>query len=152
VTITVQGQEQDFNKWSFEANTGFGKPISPFAPKYFSSKNNTYFAFTKLNHFDVGARYMMSPYFGVRAGLTYVSISNASGSNSLPFETQLTELNLQGVVNMGHLLHFDQFTSRLGLLAHMGLQVNKLDIKKVKIQGIQIWMADLLLELLLNLN
>jgi len=135
ITLPAHGQEQDFNKWSIEANIGFGKPISPFAPKYFSSKNNTYFAFTKLNHFDVGARYMLSPYFGVRAGFTHVSISNASGSNSLPFETQLTEVNLQGVVNMGHLLHFDQFTSRLGLLAHMGLQVNKLAIKKSKNPG-----------------
>jgi len=134
-TPFIWGQEQDFNKWSVEVNTGFGKPITPFGPKFYSSKNNTYFAFNKLNHFDVGARYMLSPYFGMRLGLTYVSISNASGSNSLPFETQLTEVNFQAVVNMGHVLHFNQFTSRLGLLAHMGPQISKLAIKKSKNPG-----------------
>ncbi len=127
---SAKAQEQDFNKWSIEASTGFGKPISPFAPKYFSSKNNTYFAFNKINHFDIGTRYMISPYFGIRMGVTYVNITNASGSNSLPFETELYKIDIQGVINMGHVLNFDQFTSRLGLLAHFGLQFSKLKIKE----------------------
>ena len=41
----AKAQAQSFNKWSIEANAGFGKPISPFAPNYFSSNKNTYFAF-----------------------------------------------------------------------------------------------------------
>ena len=66
----AKAQAQSFNKWSIEANAGFGKPISPFAPNYFSSNKNTYFAFNKINHFDVGTRYMFSAYFGIRTGLT----------------------------------------------------------------------------------
>lgn len=126
----AKAQEESFNKWSIEANTGFGKPISPYSPNYFSSNDNTYFAFNKINHFDIGARYMYSTYFGIRMGVTYVSITNAAGSNSLDFENELYKIDLQGVINMGHILKFNQFTSRLGLLAHLGPQISKLKIKK----------------------
>ncbi len=126
----AKAQAQSFNKWSIEANTGFGKPISPFAPNYFSSNKNTYFAFNKINHFDIGTRYMFSAYFGIRSGLTYVSITNASGSGSLPFENELYKIDFQGVINVGHMLNFDQFTSRLGLLAHLGPQISRLKIKE----------------------
>jgi len=127
---SAKAQEESFNKWSIEANTGFGKPISPYAPKYFSSNDNTYFAFNKINHFDIATRYMLSTYFGIRMGVTYVSITNAAGSNSEPFENELYKMDFQGVINMGNLLKFNQFTSRLGLLGHLGPQISKLKIKK----------------------
>ena len=127
---TAKAQEQNFNKWSIEANAGFGKPISPFAPNYFSSNDNTYFAFNKINHFDIGTRYMFSAYFGIRSGVTYVSITNASGSISKPFENQQYKIDFQGVINMGHILNFDQFTYRLRLLAHLGPQMSILKIKE----------------------
>ena len=132
---SAKAQEQYFNKWSIEANIGFGKPISPYSPNYFSSNNDTYFAFNKFNHFNIVSRYMLSPYFGVRAGMTYVTISNSSASSSLPFETELYKMDVQGVINLGHLLNFDQFTSRLGLLAHMGPQISKLIIKEGQNSG-----------------
>ena len=126
----AKAQAQSFNKWSIEANAGFGKPISPFRPNYFSSNKNTYFAFNKINHFDVGTRYMFSAYYGIRMGLTYVSITNASGSGSKTFENELYKIDFQGVINMGHMLNFNEFTSRLGLLAHLGPQISRLKIKE----------------------
>ncbi|MFM2212849.1 MAG: hypothetical protein RL427_112 [Bacteroidota bacterium] len=127
---TVRSQEQDFNKLSVEANFGFGKPITPYAPKYFSSKDNSYFAFNAVNHFDVGVRYMFSSRFGLRFGVESVAIKNASGSSSLPFETQLYRTSVQGVMNLGRVLQFDEFTSRIGLLVHGGLQVSRLKVEE----------------------
>ena len=132
---SAKAQVQNFNKWSIEANTGFGKPISPYTPQYFSSNNDTYFAFNKFNHFDIGTRYMFSTYFGIRMGVTYVSVANAAGSSSESFENELYKIDFQGVINMGHVLNFDQFTSRLGLLAHFGPQINKLKIKEGDFAG-----------------
>jgi OOP family OmpA-OmpF porin len=73
---------------------------------------------------------MFSAYFGIRMGLTYVSITNASGSGSEIFENELYKIDFQGVINMGHMLNFNEFTSRLGLLAHLGPQISRLKIKE----------------------
>ena len=133
--ISANAQVQNFNKWSIEANTGFGKPITPYTPGYFSSNDDTYFAFNKINHFNIGTRYMFSTYFGIRMGVTYVSIANAAGSSSNLFENEFYKIDFQGVINMGHVLNFDQFTSKLGLLAHFGPQINKLNIKEGDFAG-----------------
>jgi len=117
---------QDFNKFSIETNIGFGKPIAPFDSQYFSSKDNSYFHINSINHYDIGVRYMFSSRLGLRFGIESVAIKNASGSNSLPFKTHLYRLSWQGVVNLGTILHFDEISSRIGLLAHGGLQMSRL--------------------------
>lgn len=118
--------EKEYNRWSVELNAGQNKAAAPFAPEYYSSNPNKYFNFSGVNHFDIGARYMLSNYFGFKFDAGYDQIKNLSGSGSLPFETNQYRFALQGLVNMARVLKFEDFTSRYGLLFHSGLQVSRL--------------------------
>jgi len=104
-------QMEEYNRWSIDINTGTTKPTGPYTSGY---KMNTF----DLNHVDLGARYMLNNKFGVKADLGYDKLKNASGS--LPFESDYYRVNLQGVVNLGRVLNFENWTERFNVLAHAG--------------------------------
>lgn len=123
-------QEEDsnaplFNRWSVEVNFGQNKPVRPFSEGYYSSDPTKYFNFSEVNHFDLGVRYMFSNAFGLKMDYARDQFSEQLGAGSLPFDTELNRVGIQGVMNLGHLLRFDNFTNRIGLLAHAGVQVSQ---------------------------
>ena len=120
--------EKDFNTWSLEVNVGMNNAIKPFTSGYSASNESKFFS-TSINHFDIGVRYMLTPKFGLKLDLANDKIENASGGSSLPFETQQYRLGLQGIMNVGRLMGFDDFTHTLGLLIHAGVQVSTLTPK-----------------------
>jgi len=120
--------EKDFNTWSLEVNVGMNNAIKPFTSGYSASNESKFFS-TSINHFDIGVRYMLTPKFGFKLDLANDKIENASGGSSLPFETQQYRLGLQGIMNVGRLMGFDDFTHTLGLLIHAGVQVSTLTPK-----------------------
>ena len=123
----VEKKEKDlYNNWSIELSAGQNRPLSNFAPGYFTSKPNSYFYFNGIEHYDFGVRYMFSPLFGLKADLAYDEIKNQSGSGSLEFNLKQYRLGIQGVMNFSRLLKFETFTKRIGLLAHGGVQFSKL--------------------------
>ncbi|WP_396169345.1 OmpA family protein [Flavobacterium sp.] len=115
-----------YNHWSIELNVGQNRPIRPFSSGYYTSKPNTYFYFNGIEHYDLGARYMFSNLFGVKADLGYDEIKNQAGSGSLEFNLKQYRLGIQGVMNFSRLLRFESFTKRIGLLVHGGFQFSKL--------------------------
>lgn len=117
-----------FNTWSVEINAGMNNAIAPFGDNY-SASNESKFMNTSINHFDLGLRYMLTSKFGIKLDVANDKISNASGSSSLPFETQQYRLGLQGVINAGKLMGFDEFTKTIGLLIHGGVQASLLTPK-----------------------
>lgn len=117
-----------FNTWSVEINAGMNNAIAPFSDNY-SASNESKFMNTSINHFDLGLRYMLTSKFGIKLDVANDKISNASGSSSLPFETQQYRLGLQGVINAGKLMGFDEFTKTIGLLIHGGVQASLLTPK-----------------------
>ena len=117
-----------FNTWSVEINAGMNNAIAPFGDNYSASNENKYWN-TSINHFDLGLRYMLTSKFGIKLDVANDKISNASGSSSLPFETQQYRLGLQGVINAGKLMGFDEFTKTIGLLIHGGVQASLLTPK-----------------------
>jgi len=117
-----------FNRWSVEVNAGQNKAIKPFSEGYYSANPDKYFNFTGVNHFDAGVRYMLSDRFGLKLDGGYDLIENQKGSGSLPFSTKSYRIGLQGVVNVGHILNFESFTHRFGLLAHGGMQVSRFKV------------------------
>ncbi|WP_245946257.1 OmpA family protein [Marinirhabdus gelatinilytica] len=116
-TVALYAQEEseiqlnEYNKWSIELSGGLLKPSSPFADGYSVNSIAPYQA-------SLGVRYMMNEKFGVRANLGYASISEED--NSLPFETSYYRGTLEGVVNLGNLLEFSDWTETFGLLVHGG--------------------------------
>lgn len=111
VISATQGQES-FNKWSLEFNTGFNKPMGPLTPGYLSPTLN-------IGHVDFGVRYMINENFGFKVDGGFGSFSEAKDVSPV-FTTKYSRFNLQGVLNLGHVLNFDSFSKRLGLLGHAG--------------------------------
>ncbi|MDX1270259.1 OmpA family protein [Bizionia paragorgiae] len=102
----------DFNKWSIEISGGVHKPSSrAMAPGYYTSTPD-------LGQVGLGARYMLNNKFGLRLGLGFNSISE--NEDSLPFESKYFRASLEGVINAGNVLNFNNWTNTFGLLLHGG--------------------------------
>lgn len=104
-------QEKPYNKWSIDLNAGITKPTNPFANGY----NTKTFDFL---HADGGVRYMFNNKFGVKADFGFDKFEN--GDNSLNFETNYYRTSLQGVVNLGRVLNFEEWTKAINIQAHTG--------------------------------
>lgn len=111
-------QETKFNKWSLEGGIGLTKPFENFEQGFRSATPD--FLATEL-----GVRYMMSEYFGLKLGLGYNQFSEAD--NSQDFTSDQYRVDLQGVVNLGRLMKFESWTKTFNLLAHGGVGVGKLE-------------------------
>lgn len=128
--LALSAQEKDtksskqFNAWSLELNVGKNIALAPFGDGYSASNENKLLGNISVNHFDIGVRYMLTSKFGMKLDFANDKISNASGSLSLPYESQQYRIGLQGVINAGNLMGFDEFTKTIGLLIHGGIQAS----------------------------
>lgn len=110
-TATAQ-EKPNFNKWSIDINGGISKPTAPMTTGYFAKDYN-------LFHADLGVRYMFNSKFGLKADIGYDQFENAS--NSASFNGKYYRTTLQGVVNLGRVLNFEEWTQRLNVQAHTGI-------------------------------
>ena len=133
LALAAQKKEEkglnNFNTWSIEVNAGMNNAITPFGDGYSASNESKLFGSPSINHFDLGVRYMVTSKFGLKLDIASDKVTNASGSSSLPFETHQYRLGLQGVINAGRLMGFDEFTKTIGLLIHAGIQASTLTPK-----------------------
>ena len=133
IVLSAQEKEKkelnDFNTWSLEVNAGMNNALTPFGDGYSASSESKLFGSPSINHFDLGVRYMVTSKFGLKLDLANDKVTNASGSSSREFETQQYRVGLQGVINAGRLMGFDEFTKTIGLLIHAGVQVSTLTPK-----------------------
>ncbi|WP_284652187.1 OmpA family protein [Flavobacterium terrisoli] len=120
-----------YNKWSIEVTVGQGKGVKPYADGYYSSNPEKFFGRLQANSFSLGARYMVSPKFGLKFDVSYDKFNNQSGSGSLPFELRQYRLGFQGVVNAVRLFGIEEAAGRFGLLLHGGLQLAAMTPEKV---------------------
>ena len=102
---------QEFNKWSVEASAGFNKAIAPFSAGFITPTLN-------LGHADLGVRYMFNEKFGAKLDYGFGSFQELKDTKA--FDTKYFRLNLQGVANVGRIMNFESFSSKLGMLFHMG--------------------------------
>ena len=101
-----------YNKWSIDVNGGLSRPTTPFMPGYYVED----FSFF---HVDLGARYMFNPKFGMKVDFGYDSFENPK--DVAEFKSQYYRANLQGVLNVGRALNFEEFTQSFNIQAHGGL-------------------------------
>nr|WP_294859270.1 OmpA family protein [uncultured Fluviicola sp.] len=109
-------KKPEYNKWSLELAGGFSNAVGPYTPGYYTNLLN-------LSNVQLGGRYMANRYFGVKLDAEYDRFKNSSswkGNNSLPFRTNYFRFSLQGVANLHHVLHFDEWTKHIGLQVHGG--------------------------------
>jgi OmpA-OmpF porin, OOP family len=125
-----------FNRWAIEASLGPNKAVKPFAEGYFSSNGAKFFNFSKINHFDIGARYMLSNKFGLKLDFASDNVANQKGSGSLPFDVDQYRAGIQGVANLGRIMGFEQFTGRVGLLVHAGIQAAYVEVQQGANKGL----------------
>ena len=117
-TLTLNAQEfkatesTGYNKWSVDVNAGLSKPTAPFSVNYYAANTN-------FIHGDLGVRYMFNPKFGLKLDFGMDSFKNKSESSE--FEGKYYRSSLQGVVNLGRLLSFEDWTNTINLQAHSGL-------------------------------
>ena len=104
-------QGASFNKWSIDLNGGLSRPTAPFEAGYFVDD----FSFF---HVDLGARHMFNPKFGFKLDFGYDNFENSS--KSLPFKSTYYRGNIQGVVNLGRVLNFEDFAKNLNFQLHGG--------------------------------
>ncbi len=100
-----------YDQWSIDLGVGVHKPVRPLTSGYFTDTP----AFGQI---DLGVRYMINDKFGLSLEGGYNRFEE--GDNSLPFESSLYRVSLEGVVNLGNFLGFRDWTNRFGLLAHGG--------------------------------
>jgi OOP family OmpA-OmpF porin len=113
-------ENNEYNKWSIEINGGLNKPFAAFTPGYSTASLNMF-------HADLGARYMFNPKFGLKLDFGYDKFQERDDTPS--FETTQLRTSLQGVINLGRALNFEDFTNTFGLLLHGGVGVSQLTSK-----------------------
>ncbi|MDR7370438.1 OmpA family protein [Flavobacterium aquidurense] len=109
-----------YNQWSIELNGGVNKPIRTMTAGYATETLN-------LFHGDLGVRYMFNPKFGLKLDFGYDKFQEAD--DTAPFESTYLRTDLQGVINVGRALNFEQWTKTFGLLVHGGFGVSQLTSK-----------------------
>lgn len=110
-TKDVNANASDYNRWSIEVAGGVNKFQRPASADHYQTTPSFYNA-------DLGVRYMFNNKIGLKLDVGYYNLTERSGS--MPFESHYYRTNLQAVANLGRIMNFETFTSRLGLLAHAG--------------------------------
>ena len=118
---TTSKPTRDYNKWSIELGAGMNKPLRPMKSGYYSKTPDFLSA-------QAGVRYMINDKFGLQAHAGYNEFTEAG--NSLPFKSEMWSYGLDGVVNLGNVLDFKEWTNTFGLLAHAGASYSSLKGKE----------------------
>ena len=107
VLFSVQVNSQSINKSSIGFNIGGHDGMS---------KTNHYTRLNQLNHYELNYRYMMNNRFGLKfdAGFdNFQFVDDHPATNAL-------RISVQPTFNLTDLLHINDFTTRWGMLLHMG--------------------------------
>ena len=115
--VALSANAQEYNKWSIDVNGGVNKPTYGFASGYATATPSLWTA-------NGGLRYMFNNKFGLRLGGGYETFKEKKDTPK--FESNLWNVNLQAVANVGRVLSFEDWTRDLGLLLHGGVGVGQL--------------------------
>ncbi len=103
--------QSDFNKWSLEVGAGVNKSMGPLSRGYLSPTLN-------IGHAEFGARYMFNEKFGLSGSYGFGQFNEVKGTR--PFSTNYGNASINGVINWGRILEFQNFAKRFTLLTETG--------------------------------
>ncbi len=107
----ANAQDKPYNKWSIDLNGGFAKPARTLTSGYTGE------TFENM-HLDGGVRYSLNNKFGVKASFGYDKLD--SWTNDADLNTNYYRTSVEGVVNLGRVLNFENWTKVLNVQAHAG--------------------------------
>lgn len=114
-SFMTNAQETDYNHWSIEAGANMSKATHAFINTNYNS------SFTGSFGGELGVRYMINEKFGFKLGGIYNKITEKDDRPA--FETTYYRGTIEGVVNIGNILGFRDWTQRLNVLGHGGAGV-----------------------------
>lgn len=103
----------NYNKWSAEVNVGGTNAMYNWSGGGYSDA-----AFLGPWHADLGIRYMFNTKFGLKADAGFDQIQNRDKSRE--FESRQWRFGLQGILNLGRILSFEDWTKSFSVLFHAG--------------------------------
>ena len=109
--------KNEFNQWSIDFNAGVTNPTRPFTDNYFVNTPDFF-------HGDIGVRYMFNEKAGLKVDFGYDHFVH--DQESFPFESRLFRASLQGVLNLGNIAGFRDWTNTVNLLFHGGMGYSNL--------------------------
>ena len=124
LSALTQINAQEYDKWSLDLGFGIHQVGAPL---------NDGYSVSPLGQGNLGVRYMFNERFGLRADLGYNQFQESDGNTN--FSSNYYRASLEGVVNLGNILKFNNWTQRLNLLAHGGLGVSILNITEPVVSG-----------------
>lgn len=130
---------ETFNRWSIEADFGQAKGAKPYTDLYYGNNPGKFFGGIAINHVGIGARYMFSPKFGVKANLNADNLQEQNNSGSLPFQMQHHQFSGEGVANLIRLFDIQKQAGRFGLLFHFGFQISRMTPLMGPQKGVTEW-------------
>ena len=111
--LNAQNDVKSMNKWSLGASIGAHDGMAP-------TKATT--RLYQIHHFGINGRYMFTNRAGLRLGVNYDFLDFIDR----PYNSYYVRTSLEGVVNVGDILHFPQVMPRIGFLIHGGFGFSSL--------------------------
>lgn len=115
--------ESDYNQWSIDGGIGLHRPYNSFSQGYYSATPDLFAG-------ELGVRYMINEYFGMKLGLMYDRYTEDDASLGT-FSSNQYGFSIRGVANLGRVLKFEEWTETFNLLAHYGLGISFLNYENV---------------------
>jgi OOP family OmpA-OmpF porin len=112
INQNLYGQKKN-NGSSVEFAFGSSNAVHPFTLGY---RSPTFGLF----HAELGYRQMLNELVGYKITAGYDKIGNATDGSSIEFSSNYIRFSFQGVVDMGQVLRFRDFTRRFTILVHGG--------------------------------
>lgn len=103
--------QTDHNKWSLELGAGFNKPMGPLSNGYLSPTLN-------IGHAELGVRYMFNNKFGLSGFYGLGQFNEVKGTS--PFTANYGNASINGVINWGRIMEFQNFAKRFTILTETG--------------------------------
>lgn len=142
LTLTTATAQVDYNKWSLGLNVGGHHATMPAA---LSTRT------AKISHYGINGRYMFNSRYGLMldGGFDHFLHFEKLGQEAGEMKTGYARTSIQGVVNIGDILHFSTWTKHIGFLVHGGFGVSSMaNYKETRdlynIEKKQDWMGNLI--------
>lgn len=107
----ANAQEKNYNRWAVDLNGGIAKPARTLSSGFSAE------TFENL-HLDGGVRYSLNNKFGIKGSFGYDKLD--SWTNDRDVKSEYYRTSLEGVVNLGRVLNFENWTRTINVQAHAG--------------------------------
>jgi OmpA-OmpF porin, OOP family len=130
----ASAQLSNYNRWSVDFAGGFNKTMGIRTPTF-------EYPFADLLNINAGVRYMFNSKIGIKFGGEFdrfSSFKSLAAGGTEKHDSQYLKFGIQGVLNLGRICNYEEWTKKHTLLLHSGAGYGMLtDISKTgKISGI----------------